>query len=133
MAKQAAKQAPGRAPGRNAQAGRRTPGALDMQSPDMQSPDIRGDLSDASGLDGIDPGADRALIAATLRQIMRDGAAPAAARAQAARTLAEMVGALGRHAAPPASDTKPVAEMSREELEAELARSTLQHNPSATH
>ena len=68
-----------------------------------------------------------------VRQIMRDGAAPAAARAQAARTLAEMVGALGRHAAPPASEAKPVAEMTREELEAELARSTLQRDPPATH
>ena len=61
----------------------------------------------------------RDFITETLRGIMADATAPAAARAQAARTLAEMVGALGRHSAPPGdADTKPVAELSRAELEA---------------
>lgn len=60
------------------------------------------------------------LIKETLRGIMRDNDAPAAARAQAARTLAELAGVLGRHAKPPAPAGKPIAEMSRAEIEAEL-------------
>lgn len=66
-------------------------------------------------------GQDVDLVRETLRAICRDANAPAAARAQAARTLAEMVGALGRHAAPPAPAGKALADMTREELEAELA------------
>lgn len=61
------------------------------------------------------------LVRETLRAICGDQTAPAAARAQAARTLAEMVGALGRHAAPPAGAGKALADMTRDELEAELA------------
>lgn len=64
------------------------------------------------------------LVRETLRAICRDTTAPAAARAQAARTLAEMVGALGRHAAPPPPPGKPLSELKRDELEAELAALT---------
>jgi len=63
-------------------------------------------------------------IKETLRSIMRDADAPAAAKAQAARTLAEMMQALGRHAAPATATDKPIADMGRDELEAELARFT---------
>lgn len=63
------------------------------------------------------------LVRETLRAICRDPSAPAAARAQAARTLAELANALGRHAPPPPPPvTKPLAQMTRAELEAELAR-----------
>lgn len=68
-----------------------------------------------------DPAGDVELVRKTLRAICNDGNAPAAARAQAARTLAEMAGALGRHAKPKDDDGKPVGEMTRAELEAELA------------
>lgn len=61
------------------------------------------------------------LVRETLRAICRDGDAPAAARAQAARTLAEMANALGRHAKPSETTRKPISEMTREELEAELS------------
>lgn len=63
----------------------------------------------------------KALVVQTLRSILTDTTASAAAKASAARTLAEIEGALGRHAAPPASSAKPLTEMTREELEAELA------------
>lgn len=59
-----------------------------------------------------------------LRAVARDKTAPAASRTAAARTLAEMAGALGRHSAPPQDKhLRPLGEMTREELLAELARS----------
>lgn len=64
---------------------------------------------------------DAELAKEALRAILRDDAAPAAARAQAARTLAEMVGALGRHSKPQRDDLPPLGEMTRQQLEAELA------------
>lgn len=72
-------------------------------------------------LDGLD---DAALTVKALRLILLDATASAAAKASAARTLAEINGQLGRNAKPPADAGKPLAEMSREELEAELARET---------
>ena len=67
-------------------------------------------------------GQDADLARETLRAVCRDGTAPAAARAQAARTLAEMAQALGRHAPLTAPAGKPLTQMTREELEAELTR-----------
>ena len=64
---------------------------------------------------------DADLAKETLRQVCRDPDAPAAARAQAARTLAEMSGAIGRNARPAPEAGKPVNELTRAELEAELA------------
>lgn len=78
-----------------------------------------GDMSDETYRPEVAQDVD--LVRETLRAICRDAGAPAAARAQAARTLAEMVGALGRHAAPPAPAGKPLADMTRDELERELA------------
>lgn len=90
----------------------------------IENPDF--DLSssgpdDASGGDPDERLADVDLVKATLRAILLDRSAPAAARAQAARTLAEMSGALGRNAKPAAAGDKPVAEMTKEEMLAELA------------
>lgn len=65
--------------------------------------------------------ADLDLAKEALRAVLRDGAAPAAARAAAARTMLELNGALGRNAAPPIDVGKPTSELSRAELEAELA------------
>ena len=76
-------------------------------------PDPTGDPNDFENKD---------LVVYSLRQILLDTGASAAAKASAARTLAEIEGVLGRHAAPPKDSTKPLAAMTREELEAELAR-----------
>lgn len=62
------------------------------------------------------------LVVFSLRQILTDMGASAAAKASAARTLAEIEGVLGRHANPPKDPAKSLASMSREELEAELAK-----------
>lgn len=64
---------------------------------------------------------DVTLAKKTLRDQMVSTEAPAAAKVQAARTLLELVGALGRNSKPVADATKPVSEMTRAELEAELA------------
>lgn len=81
-----------------------------------------GAVDDPSGLPALDGITDDAeLSKATLRAVCRDPFAPPAARAQAARTLAEMSGALGRNAKQPADTSRPLAEMSRAEMEAELA------------
>ena len=65
---------------------------------------------------------DAALVVASLRAILTDPVASAASKASAARTLAEINGQLGKHAKPPAGESKPLAEMTRDELEAELTR-----------
>lgn len=65
---------------------------------------------------------DEALAREALRAVAGDSQAPPAARAQAARTLLELVGALGRHAAPPVQDTRPLSDLSAADLRAELAR-----------
>jgi hypothetical protein len=63
----------------------------------------------------------RELALAALRDICGNPDAPAAARAQAARTLLEIDGSLGKHALPPIKPgNKPLAELSREEMAAEL-------------
>lgn len=64
---------------------------------------------------------DLELAKQALRDVLSDGAAPAAARAAAARTMLELNGALGRNAAPLVDPSKPTVEMSRADLEAELA------------
>lgn len=64
---------------------------------------------------------DAELVRETLRGIMQDKAAPAAAKAQAARTLAEMSQLLGRHQRETVQPGTPVKELSRDDLEAELA------------
>lgn len=64
----------------------------------------------------------KGLVVFSLRQILIDAGASAAAKASAARTLAEIEGVLGRHASPPKDASKPLASMTREELEAELAK-----------
>jgi hypothetical protein len=64
---------------------------------------------------------DTQLVVFTLRSILQDTNASGAAKASAARTLAEMAGALGKNAKPPADKGKPLASLTREELEAELA------------
>lgn len=71
----------------------------------------------------LDPAtmSDAELVRRTLRLIMLDANAPAAAKAQAARTLAEMAQMLGRDRVPPPDPSKPVGELTRAELEAELA------------
>lgn len=72
---------------------------------------------------GPDPAtlSDEELVKRTLRLIMLDPMAPAAAKAQAARTLAEMAQALGRDRKPAPDASKPVAELTMAEIEAELA------------
>lgn len=65
---------------------------------------------------------DTDLARLALRQVAEDQAAPPAARAQAARTLLELSGALGRHAPPPVTDTRPLTDLSAADLRAELAR-----------
>lgn len=76
---------------------------------DQQMPAIEPTLSDA------------ALARQALRAVAGDKDAPAAARAAAARTLLELTGDLGRHAQPPVDETKPPAEMTVDEMRAELA------------
>ena len=65
---------------------------------------------------------DAELVRKSLRAILRDDLASAAAKASAARTLAEITGILGRNAKPPSDGGKPLTEMTRSELEAELAK-----------
>jgi hypothetical protein len=72
-----------------------------------------GDLTDAE------------LVRQALRAILQDDTAGAQARATAARTLAEMAGAMGRHSEKPTDPTRRLADLSRAELERELAASVL--------
>lgn len=65
--------------------------------------------------------ASRELALATLREVCADRDAPAAARAQAARTLLEIEGSLGKHAKAPERQDKPLSDMSREDMAAEIA------------
>jgi hypothetical protein len=71
--------------------------------------------------DTTPPATDADLVKETLRLIMRDPLAPAAAKAQAARTMAEMLMMLGRAQQPPVDPSKPITELTRSALEAELA------------
>jgi hypothetical protein len=64
---------------------------------------------------------DLELAKQALRDVLADRQAPAAARAAAARTILELNGALGRNAAPPIDTSRPTVELSRAEMEAELA------------
>lgn len=63
---------------------------------------------------------DETLAKAALRAVMLDPTAPAAAKAQAARTMLELSGSLGKHAKPPVDPSRSLAEMTPEELRAEL-------------
>lgn len=64
----------------------------------------------------------RTVAQKALLDIAADRDAPAAARAAAARTLLEMEGAIGRNQEPPRRTAdKPLAALTRAELEAELA------------
>ena len=80
----------------------------DRHLPINQTPDPDPDVSDLE------------LARRALRSVLQDPQAPAAAKAGAARTLAEMAGALGRNSKPVADTSKPVGELSRDELEREL-------------
>jgi hypothetical protein len=64
---------------------------------------------------------DEEIARRALRDILADATAPAAAKASAARTLAEMSGAIGRHSRPGGDDLANAFEMSREDINAELA------------
>lgn len=71
--------------------------------------------------DGTDL-SDKDLVRQTLRAIMEDTSATAAARSSASRTLAEINGMVGKHADPDdPANARPVTDMSRAEIEAELA------------
>jgi hypothetical protein len=62
-------------------------------------------------------------VRARLREVLEDPSSPPQARAAAGRTLAEIDGLIGRHQAPPMrSAIVPVGQLSRAELEHELAR-----------
>jgi hypothetical protein len=63
---------------------------------------------------------DTELARMALRAVLLDAGAPGAAKASAARTLLEMAGTLGKNAKPVSDTSKPVGELSREELEREL-------------
>lgn len=64
---------------------------------------------------------DESIARQALRDILADRTAPAAAKASAARTLAEMAGVIGRHSRPGDDDLPNSFEMSRAEINAELA------------
>ena len=70
----------------------------------------------------LDPAdlSDTELARMALRAVLLDAGAPGAAKASAARTLLEMAGTLGKNAKPVSDTSKPVGELSREELEREL-------------
>jgi hypothetical protein len=62
-------------------------------------------------------------VRATLEAIALDPRATGTARASAARTLAELDGLLGKHQQPPERhDSAQLSQLTRAELEAELAR-----------
>lgn len=106
------------------------PVAIASHSQQRQTVSNHDQISSGSTLNNFpeDEGADlssmdnKGLVVFSLRQILTDAGASAAAKASAARTLAEIEGVLGRHAAPPKDASKPLASMTREELEAELAK-----------
>ncbi|GKT31947.1 hypothetical protein ADUPG1_006255 [Aduncisulcus paluster] len=91
-----------------------------LADPTDTQPTGNRDPSDIFEFDDMSNASDTDLARFALRLILQDKTAPAASRAAAARTLAEMAGALGRHAPPPSKASKPITEMTREELEAEL-------------
>jgi hypothetical protein len=64
---------------------------------------------------------ERELAVKTLREIC-SSAAPATARASAARTLLELAGLIGRLQTEKPNEIKELHEMTRQELDAELAR-----------
>lgn len=68
-----------------------------------------------------DRDADIDLALAVAREVAADPSSPAAARIAAARTILEARAQIGRNQeAPAATDDKPLATLSRAELEAEL-------------
>jgi hypothetical protein len=83
-----------------------------MASNAFGGPDGYGDFLDLD---------DAELVKASLRNVLKDKASTPAAIASAARTLAEISGLIGRNSKPPADQTKPLASLSRDQLEAELA------------
>jgi len=68
-----------------------------------------------------EPASDEALARLALREVAGSARAPASARAAAARTLLEAGGLIGRLQEKP-RNSKGLNEMTREELESEIAR-----------
>ena len=67
---------------------------------------------------------DRDLAVKTLREICSDLEAPKQAKATAARTLLELVGEIGKLQSEKPRDTRALHELTREELDAEIARAS---------
>src|SRR5580765_1478342 len=67
---------------------------------------------------------DRDLAVKTLREICSDFDAPKQAKATAARTLLELVGEIGKLQSEKPRDTRALYELTREELDAEIARAS---------
>lgn len=65
---------------------------------------------------------EKQLALVTLKAICASEKAPASAKAMAARTLLEMLGEIGRLQTEKPKESKSLGEMSREELDAEIAR-----------
>src|SRR4029077_18914402 len=67
---------------------------------------------------------DRDLAVKTLREICSDFDSPAQAKATAARTLLELSGDIGKLQSEKPRDTRALHELTREELDAEIARAS---------
>src|SRR4029077_8554491 len=67
---------------------------------------------------------DRDLAVKTLREICSDFDAPKQAKATAARTLLELSGDIGKLQSEKPRDTRALHELTREELDAEIARAS---------
>src|SRR4029077_18807911 len=67
---------------------------------------------------------DRDLAVKTLREICSDFDAPKQAKATAARTLLELVGEIGKLQSEKPRDTRGLHELTRAELDAEIARAS---------
>src|SRR4029077_15966532 len=67
---------------------------------------------------------DRDLAVKTLREICSDFDAPKQAKATAARTLLELVGEIGKLQSEKPRDSRALHELTREELDAEIARAS---------
>lgn len=81
-----------------------------------------------------DPDAPDTGLIGLLEDIARDETAPAASRTAAARAVLEARGQLGKHQQAPGTgqDARPLVDLSRTELEAELARLRLHFAASLT-
>jgi hypothetical protein len=64
----------------------------------------------------------REVATSTLVSVSKDSKAPPAARAAAARTLLESIGDIGRLQSPTRQSEKPLNEMSKAEIDAEIER-----------